>query len=314
MAEKVLLASYAVTIKNNKENAYLSSFNGVEDFFQVLKDFTISIIENVNKFKDKDGGENIFLTLEELPKFNDDERILYGYFSSGIRGEDYKIKDLENNETLLNVDRKKHASFRDVFFYFYIPKNKDLGYLILQRKVNFGIKTKLAPALNSYLAEKGYTKNYLKLDNIIHASVYKKMMKHGKLKKVELIKRKIPKNLEDFFNNDQNLDEIKGYFRTSFSASDLPNSWKGFIDELISKNRNSTITIGNLDDSYDDLEFQLELNGKNKTFYIKNEHRTQPDIDVTNNVDFLDGNPTTESLVKNAAELIEDVLNLKPNV
>jgi len=50
----------------------------------------------------------------------------------------------------------------------------------------------------------------------------------------------------------------------------------------------------------------------NKTFYIKNRQRVQPDIDVTSSIEFENDIPKTKSLVKNSKELIDDILNLAP--
>ncbi|AZB33768.1 hypothetical protein [Chryseobacterium bernardetii] len=313
MNERILLASYAVRIKHKREDAYLSAFNDVDDFYNLLKKFFNYIFTNVNQLKDRLGNETIHLTLDELPIFDDSKRIFYGYFSSGVSGDNYKIKEISSNTTLLDVDKKNHASFRNVFFYFYIPKNKKIGYLILQRKTHFGIKTKLDPALNGFLAKEGYMQNYLELKNIIHVSVYNHMMKFGKLKKVELVKNRIPNSLEDYMNNNQNYEEAKGSFRTSFSSrTSLPSHWKSYIDKLLRKELNETVEIDGLDDSFSDLEFQLDLNGKQKTFYIKNRHKVQPDVDVTNNIDFENEIPKIESLVKNAQELIDDIIKLVP--
>src|SRR5690606_13565164 len=151
------------------------AFNSVDDFYPVLKKFFNYIFKNVNQLKDRSGNETIYLTLDELPVFNDKNRICYGYFSSGISGDNYKVKEIATNKVLIDVDRDNHASFRDVFFYFSIPYNKSQGYLILQRKTNFGIKTKLTPALNGFLAKEGYLENDLSLKNLIHSSVYKQM-------------------------------------------------------------------------------------------------------------------------------------------
>lgn len=313
MNEKILLASYGITIKFKKENAYLSAFNSVDDFYPLLKKFLNYILTNINQLKDRSGNETIYLTLDQTPTFDDKRRICYGYFSSGISGDTYKVKEIATNEVLIDVDRNNHASFRDVFFYFSIPYNKSQGYLILQRKTNFGIKTKLLPALNGFLAKEGYIENDLSLKNLIHISVYKQMMKLGKLKKVELVKNKIPNSLEEYLSNDENYLQRKGSFRTSFSSrSGLPENWKTAIDKLMRKERNETVEIDGLDDSFSDLEFQLEMNGKQKTFYIKNQQKVQPDIDVTSNIEFVNGLPTTESLVKNAEELIEEVIKIIP--
>lgn len=315
MNERILLASYAIRIKHKRDDAYLSAFNGVDDFYDLLKKFFDYIFVNVNQLKDRLGNETIHLTLDEMPQFDDSNRICYGYFSSGISGDNYKVKDLETNTVLVNVDRKNHASFRDVFFYFYIPQNKSIGYLILQRKTHFGIKTKLTPALNGFLAKEGYMENNLQLKNIIHVSVYEKMMRHGKLTKVELVKNRIPNTLEEYIHNNENYSETKGKLKTSFtSRTSLPDSWKTFIDKLVRKERNETVEIDGLDDNFSDLEFQLDLNGKQKTFYIKNQQRVQPDIDVTNNIDFENEIPTTESLLKSAEDLIEDIKLIPKNV
>ena len=181
MEERILLSTYIIKIIDNKKNnQYLSSFNGSDDFLLVFEKFSNFIFENVNQLKDKSGQNTIHLTLEEKPKLEKKERYLYGFFSSGIGGEKYKLKDITTNETVLNVN-KNHAAFRDVFFYLYIPKDKNIGYLILQRKNSFGIKTKLSPALNAYIAKEGYQNYYISINNILHNSVYRKMMDHGKL-------------------------------------------------------------------------------------------------------------------------------------
>ena len=313
MNEKILLASYSVIIKFKREDAILNQFNTVDDFYVVLKNFLKYIHKNVNQLKDRSGKKTIFLTLDEPAIFNDSKRICYGYFSSGITGERYKVKEIATNTVLMDVDKNDHASYRDVFFYFKIPSGKTQGYLILQRKTQFGIKTKLVPALNGFLAKEGYTQNNLRLNNILHSSVYENMMLNGKLKKVELVRNKIPDNLEDFLNNDENYKTTKGTFKSSFSSGNsLPEKWKNIIHKLSLKEKNETVEIDGLDDNFTDLEFQLELNGKQKTFYIKNQHRVQPDIDVTNNIDFKDDVPTTESLIQNAEEIINDIIEIKP--
>ncbi|WP_042723139.1 hypothetical protein [Flavobacterium sp. B17] len=114
-------------------------------------------------------------------------------------------------------------------------------------------------------------------------------------------------------HNNENYQETKGTFKTSFtSRTSLPDNWKLYIDKLLKKELNETVEIDGLDDNFTDLEFQLDLNGKQKTFYIKNQHKVQPDIDVTNNIEFENESPTTESLVQNAKELIDDIIKLVP--
>lgn len=316
MDEKILLATYIVKIvDSNKNQQMLSYFNGSDDFLSTFESFTEYIYENVNQLPDLSGRRTIHLTLEEPATKEDDNRCIYGFFSSGVSGERYKVVDTTTNETELNVDTH-HAAFRNVFFYFFVPRNRNIGYLILQRKANFGIKTKLLPAINSYIRQEGYQIYRVLINNLVHNSVYNRMMRDGNLKKVELVKRRIPRSLEGYIQNNEEPEELKGTFKSSFtSRTSLPQNWKDYIDRVFRQHNteHATLDVDGLDDSYSDLEFELELNGKKKTFYVVNRQRIQPDVDVTRNIDIQDGEPTINSLKEQAIELINDMLDITPD-
>lgn len=316
MEERILLATYVVKIyDNNKNQQVLSHFNGTDDFLRTFRLFTEYIFENVNQLPDLSGRRTIHLTLEEPAITEEDNRCIYGYFSSGVSGEKYRLVNTNTNETEMDVDTH-HAAFRNVFFYFYVPRNRNIGYLILQRKQHFGIKTKLIPAINSYIRQEGYQLYNVHINNLVHNSVYNRMMRDGNLKKVELVKRRIPRSLESYIEGNEQPEEINGTFRSSFTSRiSLPQNWKDYIDRIFRQHNteNATLDIQGLDDNFNDLEFELELNGKKKTFYVVNRQRIQPDIDVTRNVEFENDEPTTESLKFQAIELIEEMLEITPD-
>lgn len=316
MEERILLATYVVKIyDNNKNQQTLCHFNGTDDFLSTFQLFTEYIFENVNRLPDSSGRRKIHLTLEKPATTEEDNRCIYGYFSSGVSGEKYRLVNTNTNETEMDV-HTHHAAFRNVFFYLYVPKNRTFGYLILQRKHNFGIKTKLIPAINSYIKLNGYQIFDVHINNIVHISVYNKMMREGNLKKVELVKRRIPRSLEAYIEGNEQPEEIPGTFRSSFtSRTSLPQNWKDFIDRIFKQHdtRNATLDIQGLDDNFSDIEFELELKGKKKTFYVANRQRIQPDIDVTRSIEFENDEPTTESLKSQAIELIEEMLEITPD-
>lgn len=316
MDDRILLSSYTIKISGKDKNYHiLSNINNSFDFITLFKQFTDDIYQNINRTLDGQSRHTVHLTLEDIAKFEEtDNRRLYGFFSSGISGERYKVVDTLTNEEEMDV-QPHHAAFRNVFFYLYVPQQKNVAYLILQRKSQFGIKLRLRSVLNQYFIDKGYNDLTLQMNNILHTRVYRKMMTDGKLKKVELIKRKIPRSIEEFMNNNEQLEEIKGTFRTSFtSRTSLPESWKDYIDRRFRQqnSQNGTIEIQNLDDNYTDLEFELELNGKKKTFFMMNQQRIQPDIDVTQNIIFENGEPTVDTLIQQAKELINDLTQTSP--
>lgn len=316
MDEKVLLSSYVVKIRDNKKNYHhLSHIDGSVDFIKLFEDFTSEIYETIEKTTDFKGGHTTHLTLEEpINKDPNELRSFYGFFSSGVSGEKYKVIDTTTNEKELEVE-PHHAAFRNVFFYLYVPKQKNKAYIVLQRKSNFGIKLRLTRALNNYLKKRDMTKFRIELDNVLHNKVYRRMMDEGRLKRVELIKNKIPSSIEKYIENNEELEEVKGTFKSSFtSRTSLPDRWKDYLDRLFKQrtSQNGSIEIKGLDNEYDDIEFELELNGKKKTFYMVNQQRIQPDVDITNNVEFKEGEPSLASLVKEAKELIDDITKVIP--
>jgi len=138
------------------------------------------------------------------------------------------------------------------------------------------------------------------------------MMDEGNLKKVEFIKRRIPGSIVDYYDRDGRPDEIPGTLKTSMlSPTSLPDNFKRVVDDLFTNPDRERIEIDGIDEGFDELEFELELNGKRKTFYVIHRNRIQPNIDVTRDLQYdEDGNPTTESLIEQSEILIREVIEL----
>ena len=310
--KRILLATYLINIENKKgEQQLLSKFNTRDDFLDFLDNFFSHIYQNIDNHKSQSGDSNLHLTLSNPHFREEDNRCIYGLISTGVSGEEYKMVNLETNDVEMEVN-ENHAAFKDLFFYFYIPKNKKSGYLVLQRRARYGAKILLTRGISSYLKKLGYMESNYRIGNILHDKVYRKMMEFGKLKQVDLIKKRIPNDLEKYIQNGEQPDDIKGSFITTFkSRSSLPQMWKNYLDKLF---RNSTdkdrYLIDGLDSNYSEIDFKLELNGKSKTFHLVNKNRIQPDIDVTADVDLQNGVPTIASMVLQSRELIKDLLEV----
>lgn len=312
--ERILLSTYLIKIRdNNRNDQILSHFNGTNDFINIFNDFLNHIFQNVGAISETSDNSTKHLTLDSPHVINTEERIAYGFFSSGVSGDEYKIKDVETQDELLNVQRN-HAAYRNIFFYISIPRNRDSAALVLQRKSKFGIKGLLDKSINRYLKEQGYQIYRIQINNILHGQVYRRMMSDGKLSKVDLIKRRIPASIEQFYQNDGNLNQIPGTFKTSMmSPVGLPQNFKEFVHRLFTNPNRERIEISGIDDEFDEVEFELELNGKKKSFYVAQRHKIQPDVDVTSQLDFEEGQPTTKSLLAQARELVQDLIDIDPN-
>lgn len=311
--DRILLSTYILKIRDRQKNdQILSRFNGEDDFLRIMENYLNSIFQTILATADTRDTTAIHLTLDAPPHVNIENRSIHGFFSTGISGEQYDIKDVESRETIVEV-QKNHAAFRNIFFYLKIPTERDNGALILQRKAKFGIKTILKKTLNRYVKEQGYQNYTVYINNIVHGRVYETMITHGNLKKVDFIKRKLPSSIEAYYNNDLREDQIPGTLKTSMlSPTSLPQNYKNFVNNLFTNPDRERIEIDGIDEDFDEIEFELELNGKRKTFYVKHKNRIQPDIDVTNDVELSEqGQPTTESLIRISDELIVDIIQLR---
>lgn len=316
MNERILLSTYVIKILDvNKNEQALSIFNGTDDFTDVFEAFCDNIFANINNQSSSDESSQIHLTIDK--KATRKDRSIYGHFSSGVSGENYDIRNLGTGETEFEVDPDAHGSFRDVFFYFRVIPRKKIGYLVLQRKSKFGVKIALKKALNSFILAQGYQQYRVHINNLLHHKVYKKMLENGKLKKVDLIRRRIPDSIDDYYSNDRNTDNVKGTLTTTIASSKgLSEKWKDFASGLMRKyvQENTRVEIDHGEEEFDEVDFELEFQGKKKKFYIINKSRTQPDVDVTSSIKFKNRKPTIESLVTEAESLIDDMLEITPNV
>lgn len=310
---KVLLSTYLIKIQDRDHNdQILSHFNGADDFYNIFHNYLMFIFENVSNASSLGQNTLLHLTLDSPPIVDNENRRIYGYFSSGVSGEEYKIRDIDSSEEVLEVQRN-HAAFRNIFFYIQIPTQRNTGALILQRKAKFGIKTLFKNTINRFVRQQGYLNYRVLVNNVLHGRVYRRMLNHGNLKKIEFIKRMIPSSIEDYYSNDGNVREIPGTLKTVMSVSSgLPDSFKRFVDGVFSNPDRERIEIEGIDEDFDEIEFELELNGKKKTFYVQNKHRIQPDVDVAGHIDYDEnGEPLLESLVEQSEELVRDIIELR---
>lgn len=312
--ERILFSTYLLKIKDKRGNdQLLERFNGNDDFFEVFISYLNDIFRNIVALTDTTGANTIHFTLETPPVIDRTRRVIYGYFSSGLGGEEYPIKDIEENRVVYNVQRNQ-AAFRTIFYYISMPRGRLSGSIILQRRSKFGIKGVFKNTLSRYFTEHGYQLNKIHVNNILHSQVYHRMITDGNLKRVDFIRRRIPTTIEGLFLNNGNPDTIPGTLKTSLlSATSLPMAMRLYVDRLFRRN-NVRIELDGIDEDFDEIEFELELNGKKKSFYIANRNRIQPDIDVTNQLIYEDLIPTLASLVAQAEEMVQDLVEMHANI
>ncbi|MFD0794818.1 hypothetical protein ACFQZX_14420 [Mucilaginibacter litoreus] len=312
MANKVFLATYSLKIEHKKTATILSQFDGQKDFYDFLKKFLDEVFENVKATPSINDRSVLHLALDEPVKADLNKRALYGFLSSGVNEDKFIVR--EGDEKKYISDPDKDITYRNLFFYIQLPIGKTSGYLIIQKKRDLGAKGLLTKSLNLFLREKGFNEYKLNASNLLNKRVYDTMMSKGRLKKIDFIKHSIPDTIEELYDNRNKVYTQRGTLTTTLkSRTSLSDYWKVLVHNIfIGKNQNSVIELNDGSDQVDEIEFELEFNGKIKTFHVQQKSRTQPDIDVTSDIKFQNNEPTIESLVEVAEGLIEEILTLKP--
>lgn len=312
---RILLLTYSIKITDRSKNDLLiAQFNGSDDYFSILTKFLEGLLDNIIQGETNSSSYTTHLTLEGKPDIDAEKRIAYGFFSSGVSGEKYLIKNIESREKVADVS-EKDAAFRNLFFYFALPKVGKNGALILQKHSKFSNKTAVKRALNQHLHELGYDNYRIEVNNIMSGNVYRRMLNEGRVKKVELVKKKIPRTLDEYYSNDSTPSETHGTVRTSFSSrTGLPDYYRKLVGKLFDQQNRDRIEIQDVSEDFDEVEFELELNGLKKKFFVQNKHRIQPTIDVTDDIaKHADGTPTKESLLIQCEFLVSEMIQLKPS-
>ncbi|MBE9464708.1 hypothetical protein ACFP1I_03995 [Dyadobacter subterraneus] len=308
---KIYLATFSLKILNRgKDLQLIDRFNGADDFFDILNRFLMEIFQNRFEIPGAENEVPLYLTLEAPPTVDVENREIYGYFKSGISGDNFEVVELENNQTVMDVT-DRHATFRKMFFYFKLPHLSNRAGVVLEKRAKFGIKGLLDRAINNYIQRLGYADYRIVLDNALHGRIFNEFMEHGRLTKVEIVKRFLPPTLEQWYADNQTPREVKGTIRTVMtSKAGLPDAFKSFIGQRYRNPDNFMVEVADNDIGH--IEFELKLRGKTKKFYLANQDKAQPDIDVTAQIQFENGRPTTESMLLQSQELLDEILNLRP--
>lgn len=288
----VNLNIYRFSLQNKaKEQQVLSFYNEEEDLLETMNDFCGYIHENIRDYIDSQGKYRTF-TLSNVQKKDSDKRIISGHFDSAYTGEKGKIKDRKTNCLKYDINKKDLFS-KDFFYLIHVPKNSKFGFLIVQKKENHGVKSIFENAFNNFMRMKGVSNYVLEIRQAPPRYFIQNYLEFGKLKEFRLIENNLEFGKEErIFKIDKKLSQQQDLKKT------LIDLFKK-VSEV--NNKIPFLNKGN----YDEIAFVLGINGSSKTFYVKNQEKIRSNIDVSNLVDFENGEPVFESLIKISLDIIK---------
>ncbi len=320
MDSKVLLAVYGVTITSGSDTQIPSDFGGRVDLLKLFHEFADFVFVNVQKLER--GNQNSYaLTCSAPPKLVDADRESYGFFKAGRDGEAFTVAKFntekpEATPESIDVTRDSHI-IRDAFFYMHVPARQKKAYLVLQRSHSQGIKGLVQALFQKFMISKGLQKYRIQLENLVNDRVFVHMVDNGHLKEITVIKNRIPLNMKEIHSKEDGVLTGEGTVKAVYQAPDLSPTWREWALALMSGKRKLNavdgdprvkIDLGGVTEYVNEVSFRVELKKKQKTFHLVNLERTQPDIDVTENVRLgTDGKYVMEDMLTQARELIDDV-------
>lgn len=292
-------------LNKNKEEEILSRFSGNSDLFNLLDEYCSHIFRHRKTYIDNQNNNRTF-SLDRPHVLLEDDRELYGYFDSGLTGEEVNIKDLDSNDLKLKVQTKDLMT-RDLFFLLRIPKNSKFGYIVIQKKSTHGVKKFFEESFNDFLKSKGYLENRISLKPAPNFDLLEKMLEFGRLKEVQLIKKGIFTSFEEHFDKTGIMCQGESQEVIKFNSNSIVSAYKNALYKAYRQNykEHQTILLDGVSDEFNEVSFTLELDKLIKTFYVKEKDKIRSDIDITHNIDFEhNGIPKTQSLLENCKKLI----------
>ena len=300
---------YRVALVNKaKEEQVLSRFNGENDLLDVFSQYYYSLRKNKTDYVDSQGNKRVFSISSEID-FLRTKRILITHFDSAYTGDEPEIRNADTNSLNYKVSNTELIT-RKLFSLFRIPKNSNYGYVVFENKSKHGVKVIFERRLKLFLKESGFEDYQILMTPGLNFSYLSNMIEKGKLKKVRLIKYRLAQDVQLSLWNDVNLNSDDQDIRElKFKSKTNNDAYKNELYKLFFSKTNKEDKIHFMNEfEVDEISFEINHNGSSKTFYLKEKSSMRANIDVSNRLDFIDGEATYDSMTKVAIELVNEIL------
>lgn len=280
------VSTFRFSILNKRgEKHFLANLPGNIDSQDLFDEFCQDIFSNTKKFNEN--GKDKSLTLREPHRFDKTNRQIFGKFDAGTTGDPVNINDPETNETNYSVSSDELQA-RILNFFIQIPKNKQEGFIILQRKSTHSIQKSFEDCFNNFLVKKGFqgeNRIRIKLSHAPNLKLMQRMMDGGELKEINLERNIIPNSFSELFEggSDSNLGTITTQLK--FNKIATKDNFKQVLYNIYNKSYSGDDQVEIDGNFYDEVSFTFYLDKVTKTFYVKDKSKIRSEIDITSMVD-----------------------------
>lgn len=171
------------------------------------------------------------------------------------------------------------------------------------------MKNILENSFNDFLNMKGFLDYKISLEYASDYNLLNRLIELGELKEIKLITNNVLSSFQEQLEGVEGINN-SGVFEQilKFNKTSRVENFKHPLLNLYRTNYKDYEQVQILNNLYDEVSFVIMLNGLSKTFYVKNKSKIRSDIDVTELIEFTDGEPTVDSLLKTSWNLIQSIL------
>lgn len=311
MAHEVKLEVYTLRIRQKNKKDFLSFF----DTFAVNKSISKFITDFI-KFNDKlsvDETKQKSMQFQSNTLVNNSDK---GIFSGIIESGDYGTESiLVNRKSKKKVYTKKKddLDIKPFYYLLWIPKDKNVAFVMLQRTGIFGINSVFTNSFRDYVESK-IDQMMVEFSPFVSKQLAQTYLRRGSLKEISLKRYNLPADVVDHLGLKEYTEEILSVEikikskKKGFSFNDKIGK---FIDDKDGKffNIESLENIG-MDGEHEE-KVTVKLGSSSRVIDLSDTLEIRPYFDIDNEVikDLETGHPTFESIDSIAKQYVKDIEN-----
>ncbi len=268
---------------NNKEKNHLDLLDCINNYFLPL---------NKNHYDHEETQKTLKITTQQAKG-----RQLKGFIEIGEYGEISKIVNKENYK--LQYEQKEDDSrLKTYYFLIEIPNDSKIGYLILHKTSNRGIKTPFSKFIIENFKE-NFDRHTLTISPLIQVELIKNYLDQGRLRKCSFVTHKPPIDIVSKTKASRMLSTFEN--AATYKLDVIAKKDKGFLKEdlykVLSKEKNPQDIFVFEGFEYKDFEAEFEVDGRMKKIVMTSPDEFHADIEIKNEELVFENNlPTFESL------------------
>lgn len=307
MPQGVTLESYTLRVrqkyvqKEDQEYESLGAIGGEFNFFGFLEAF-------LREF----GGTNVVDEDRQSVLRIDDSTSarpqVHGEVIAGGWGVRAELRDYETG-ALAHTRSENEAQVVPHYFLVDAPDDTERGILLLQRLGRSGIKSHFCSAMKSAFTAWTNDRYLLEVFRQVPGSVFDRIQR-GEIKKVELLTYDMPNELSEVERavrgDHPEWDEVRGTVSVELSAKRTKRfQWQPWMRSLMVGERTFheiQEDLGIPDNSR--IKLEVDYGGKTRKIDLAHPGKISPYIDITNDVEFVEGQPRIEDIHEAATELL----------